>query len=103
LRNLVSNAIKFTPEDGYVTVGFEKKHDKIVIYVDDTGVGMAPELIEKINLNEFFTTHGTAEEKGTGLGLMLCKEFLTKNNSSLHISSQPGDGSRFSFELLRSE
>jgi two-component system sensor histidine kinase/response regulator len=103
LRNLVSNAIKFTPEDGYVTVGFEKKHDKIEIYVDDTGVGMAPELIEKINLNEFFTTHGTAEEKGTGLGLMLCKEFLTKNNSSLHISSQPGDGSRFSFELLRSE
>jgi two-component system, sensor histidine kinase and response regulator len=99
LRNLVSNAIKFTPQEGYVTVGMEERPDNIEIYVLDTGIGIQPDLISKIHSNEYFSTHGTADEKGTGLGLMLCREFLAKNESALEINSEPGDGSRFSFIL----
>jgi two-component system, sensor histidine kinase and response regulator len=99
LRNLLSNAIKFTPEEGYVTVGMEEHSGKAEIYVLDTGIGIQPDLITKIHSNEYFSTHGTADEKGTGLGLMLCREFLVKNESALEINSEPGDGSRFSFFL----
>jgi len=55
--------------------------------------------MEKINANDYYSTNGTAHEPGTGLGLMLCKEFLLKNNSQLIIKSEPGKGSRFSFVL----
>jgi signal transduction histidine kinase len=72
---------------------------KAEIYVLDTGIGIQPDLITKIHSNEYFSTHGTADEKGTGLGLMLCREFLVKNESALEINSEPGDGSRFSFFL----
>ena len=99
LRNLVSNALKFTPEEGYVTIGIEEYDNETEIYVLDTGVGISEEGVDKIHRNDFFSTEGTASEKGTGLGLMLCKEFLAKNNSSLLISSEPGNGSRFAFRL----
>lgn len=99
LRNLVSNAIKFTPEGGYVTIGTEEKNDTVEIYVLDTGIGISQDELEKINENKYFSTHGTAAEKGTGLGLMLCKEFLVKNESRLDITSEPGNGSKFSFQL----
>ncbi len=103
LRNLVSNAIKFTPEHGYVTLGIEEKNDNILVYVLDTGIGISAVDLEKINHENYFTTQGTAAEKGTGLGLMLCKEFLAKNNSRLEISSEPDNGSRFSFVLHKAE
>lgn len=103
LRNLVSNAIKFTPPEGYVTVGMEEHDQYTVIYVLDTGVGISKEALDKISSNDYFTTQGTASEKGTGLGLMLCKDFLEKNGSRLEISSEPGDGSRFSFQLRNVE
>ena len=67
----------------------------------DTGVGISEEGLDKIHHNNYFSTEGTAAEKGTGLGLMLCKEFLLKNDSSLQISSEPGNGSRISFRLPR--
>jgi two-component system, sensor histidine kinase and response regulator len=104
LRNLVSNAIKFTPENGCVQMGIEKNgSDAIEVFVKDSGIGLSPDNLDKISHNEYFTTRGTSSEKGTGLGLMLCKEFLTKNNGALRITSEEGVGSRFSFTLHKAE
>jgi two-component system sensor histidine kinase/response regulator len=101
LRNLLSNAIKFTPEEGEVTIGVEEQTSGIAIYVKDTGVGMTPEVLSNLFGNSFYTTRGTANESGTGLGLMLCKDFLTRNGSNLTVASEQGRGSTFSFILPR--
>jgi two-component system sensor histidine kinase/response regulator len=103
LRNLVSNAIKFTPEGGCVQIGIENDSDLIEVFVKDSGIGLSPSNLEKISHNEYFSTRGTSAEKGTGLGLMLCKEFLAKNHGTLHITSEEGIGSRFSFTLQKAE
>lgn len=99
LRNLVSNAIKFTPQNGMVSLGIQEQGSFVEVFVQDTGMGMTKEVLHKINEKSFFTTKGTAAESGTGLGLMLCREFLTKNNGRLFIESEPGKGSIFSFTL----
>jgi signal transduction histidine kinase len=99
VRNLVSNAIKFTASEGCIYIGAEQLHNQVEIFVKDSGIGIDPSHLQKIAHNEYFTTRGTCSEKGTGLGLMLCKEFLAKNNGTLLISSEPGVGSRFSFVL----
>jgi two-component system, sensor histidine kinase and response regulator len=99
VRNLVSNAIKFTGSEGCIHVGAEQLNGHVEIFVKDSGIGIDPVHLQKIAHNEYFTTRGTCSEKGTGLGLMLCKEFLSKNNGTLLISSEPGVGSRFSFVL----
>ena len=98
-RNLISNAIKFTPENGSIEIGVNQLSYFAEVYIQDTGLGISPEEIEKINENNFYTTKGTASESGTGLGLMLCKEFLSKNGGQMYIESQPGQGSIFSFTL----
>ncbi|NTS39623.1 HAMP domain-containing histidine kinase [Flavisolibacter sp. BT320] len=104
VRNLVANAIKFTPTGGSITIGIEEaKDEKINFYVEDTGVGISEEAIEKIGRQNFYTTTGTASETGTGLGLLLCTEFLVKNDSRLEIESIPGRGSRFSFCLPKAD
>ena len=99
LRNLLSNAIKFTPQQGRIEVGVNETQDCIEVYVQDSGTGISREALKKINENNFYTTKGTASESGTGLGLMLCKEFLAKNGGHMHIESEPGKGSTFSFTL----
>ena len=99
LRNLLSNAVKFTPAAGTVTVGVNKTTAGVEVFVLDTGRGISKEAMQKINRNDYYSTNGTAHEPGTGLGLMLCKEFLLKNNSRLVIDSEEGKGSRFSFVL----
>jgi len=99
LRNFLSNAIKFTPEKGRITLGVHEMPGCVEVFVTDTGKGISPEALQKINRNDFFSTNGTAHEPGTGLGLMLCREFLLKNGSHLHIESEPGKGSTFSFSL----
>ncbi|MBK8142905.1 MAG: hypothetical protein IPK57_19335 [Chitinophagaceae bacterium] len=99
LRNLLSNAIKFTPEKGTISIGVHEHPSFIEIYVKDSGMGMSHEALAKIRNNDYFTTKGTASESGTGLGLMLCKEFLVKNGGQLYIESQPGEGSTFSFSV----
>jgi two-component system sensor histidine kinase/response regulator len=100
LRNLLSNAIKYTPEEGCIQVGARRTGDAYVaIYVKDTGTGIPSEALEKIEQNNFYTTKGTAGEAGTGLGLMLCKEFVIKNGGTLQIESRPGKGSTFTFTL----
>jgi signal transduction histidine kinase len=103
LRNLLSNAIKFTPAQGYIEIGVNEVSSFVEIYVQDTGLGISKEAIQKINESAFYTTKGTASESGTGLGLMLCREFLQKNGGQMHIESEPGKGSIFSFTLPRAE
>ena len=99
LRNLLSNAIKFTPQGGCVYIGANDMEAFVEVYVQDTGTGMTKETIKKIQANNGFTTKGTASEAGTGLGLMLSREFLTRSGGQLHIESEPGKGSIFSFTL----
>ncbi len=99
LRNLLSNAIKFTPENGEIFLGANDSDSFVEVFVQDTGTGMNEEAMKKINSNSYFTTKGTANESGTGLGLMLCKEFLAKNGGRMFVESEPGKGSTFSFTL----
>lgn len=103
LRNLLSNAIKFTPDGGTITIGVSEITSFVEVYVQDSGTGISKEAMQKINENNFYTTKGTSSESGTGLGLMLCKEFLTKNNGQMFIESEPGVGSTFSFTLPKPE
>lgn len=99
LRNLLSNAIKFTPQGGSIYLGANDMESFVEVYVQDTGTGMSKETLKKIQQNTGFTSKGTASELGTGLGLMLSREFLTKGGGQLHIESEPGKGSTFSFTL----
>jgi two-component system sensor histidine kinase/response regulator len=99
LRNLLSNAIKYTPDNGSIEVGSHRTDTGIAIFVKDTGMGIPPDALQNIQGSNFFTTKGTAGEAGTGLGLMLCKEFVARNGGTLHIESLPGKGSTFTFVL----
>jgi two-component system sensor histidine kinase/response regulator len=99
LRNLLSNAIKFTPEKGHITICAGQSPFCTELYVQDSGKGISREEIKKINAGIFYTTRGTGNENGTGLGLMLCREFISKNDGCLMIESEPGRGSKFSCTL----
>ena len=95
LRNLVSNAIKFTPEQGKICIGAKQTKDNIELFVQDSGMGIPSENIAKLFGDEFYTTKGTSNESGTGLGLILCKDFLRKNGGDISVQSNIGKGSRF--------
>lgn len=95
LRNLISNAIKFTNKNGNIEVRSEIGQYFVKISVIDDGIGMMPEQIENIYNGK--TTDGTAAEKGTGLGLMLCRDFLIKNQGKMMVESEIDKGSVFSF------
>jgi two-component system, sensor histidine kinase and response regulator len=99
LRNLLSNAIKFTPHEGQVTVGSREMPSHVEVFVQDTGTGMTPETLQRIFANEYYSTKGTSNESGTGLGLMLCREFLDRNGGRINIESSVGNGSTFTFTL----
>ena len=99
MRNLLSNAIKFTPRGGTVSIITDATDNDAEIIIKDTGEGMEGAMLEKIRSNTYYSTQGTAGERGTGLGLMLCREFLIKNKGHLHIESTKGEGSIFSFTL----
>jgi two-component system, sensor histidine kinase and response regulator len=99
LRNLISNAIKFTPPGGSVSIGASERSSFTEVYVKDSGKGISNKEMQEIQSQNFYSTNGTAQEQGTGLGLVLCKEFLEKNGGKLHIESMPGKGSIFSFTL----
>ncbi len=100
LRNLISNAIKFTPKQGTIKLEAEKKGKSVYISVTDNGQGIAKEDIKKIlNPKEHFSQLGTEKEPGTGLGLILCQIFIKKNGGKLTIDSDPGKGSSFTFNL----
>ena len=103
-RNLISNAVKFTGENGMVSINSEEFEvdgiKKLKISVSDNGIGMQKDDIEKLfSLTENITTSGTHDEKGTGLGLVLCKEFVNKHNGEIWVDSKVGMGSTFYFTL----
>ncbi len=99
LRNFISNAIKFTNKVGLIEIRTEIKEHFISISIIDNGVGMRKDQIE--NIHKGFTTDGTANEKGTGIGLALCRDFLTKNNGWFSVKSEVGKGSTFTFTVPR--
>lgn len=99
-RNLISNALKFTPKGGKITLCNENKGHFQQISIQDTGVGITPEKLAKLFLpTQHFTTHGTAGEKGTGLGLLLCKDFIENNQGKIWVESTLNQGTTFYFTL----
>ena len=100
LRNLVSNAIKFTPENGFVNILVENNDSGSHFTVIDNGIGISPEHLERLFLiDNKLTSPGTNGELGTGLGLILCKEFIEKQGGEIWAYSTPGKGSEFHFKL----
>ncbi len=100
LRNLISNAIKFTPEGGKVTADATIINNRIKISISDTGIGMDAEMIQGLSSNKQLKSRtGTNTEKGFGIGLQLCKDFAEMNGGVFSVESEPGKGSTFSFTL----
>ncbi|MFY0698043.1 MAG: HAMP domain-containing histidine kinase [Balneola sp.] len=100
LRNLISNALKFTPHDGIIKISAEKNRDEAVVSISDSGVGIKSDLIPKIfKTDTYITTDGTDDEHGTGIGLSLCKEMIVRHNGKIWAESEPGKGSIFHFSL----
>jgi len=100
LRNLINNAIKFTPENGLIEISANRTEDRISICVKDSGIGISEE--ETRNLFQIDSTvkrKGTNNEDGSGLGLILCREFVRKNNGTIWVNSSPGNGSSFFFTV----
>lgn len=100
LHNLITNAIKFTNKGGYIKVCAEKFKNEVKISIADNGIGMSNEIKSKLFRSDiYFTTSGTDDEVGSGLGLLLCKEFTEKNGGQIWAESEPGVGSTFSFTI----
>jgi signal transduction histidine kinase len=100
LRNLVSNAIKFTPVEGKIDLTLKKENDVLTIVVSDTGVGISEDkLVILFNNNSGFTTRGTQEESGHGLGLMMCSEVVQKLDGKILVESTIGSGTTFTVSI----
>lgn len=100
LRNLINNAIKFTPENGTINLTVAQIENEVLINVYDSGVGLSEEDVQNLFLiDSKVKRKGTNNEDGSGLGLILCKEFVDKNNGRLWVESTPGKGSLFCFTI----
>jgi len=101
LRNLISNAIKFTPEKGIIEISAQKTTNNLVqITVKDSGIGLSKKQMSTLFLvGKNYSTNGTDGEKGSGLGLLLCKEFIEKHKGTIQVKSSPGNGCEFIFCL----
>lgn len=96
LRNLISNTIKFSFPESEIIISFKKMNGNIIISIKDTGVGIPKNRINKLfKIDENISTPGTQKEQGTGLGLILCKEFIDKHNGKIWVESSEGSGSNF--------
>jgi len=100
LRNLISNAIKFTYPGGKIIISAKQKKVGLLVTVSDNGVGIKKEAIEMLfRIDKSYSTSGTQNEMGTGLGLLLCKEFITKHGGKIGVKSEHGKGSTFYFTI----
>ncbi|NJK86274.1 MAG: hypothetical protein HC906_10180 [Bacteroidales bacterium] len=104
MRNLIANAIKFSHPESEIYINAQKEvnlgYEYIRISVIDKGIGISPEDLEKLfNPESHFSSYGTSNEKGSGLGLKICKEFIEINKGEISVESNPGEGSVFSFTL----
>jgi signal transduction histidine kinase len=99
-RNLIINAIKFSFPGGKIWITAEVLDNVCIIKVSDEGIGIQPEIQEKLfNANEVVSAPGTTGESGSGLGLVICREFLERNQGSIQVESEPGNGSTFVVRL----
>ncbi|MGD1007476.1 MAG: two-component regulator propeller domain-containing protein [Ignavibacteriaceae bacterium] len=100
LRNFIANSIKFTNKGGRINISAKEEKGFVVISVSDTGMGMNPDKINRLfQIGQDISTLGTENEKGSGLGLILCKEFIELNKSKISVKSKLGEGTEFSFTL----
>lgn len=100
MLNLISNAIKFTNNGGEINIEATKNPENIIISVSDNGVGIPKDTLSKLfDISEVITTSGTAKETGTGLGLLLCKDFIESHSGKIWVESEVGKGSYFKFTL----
>ncbi len=100
IRNLLSNAIKFSFPGGVILIASELTGNKLTVKVKDSGVGIESKFKNRIfKLDSTFSTPGTKNETGTGLGLLLCHDIIIKHNGKISFSSQPGKGSEFVFSI----
>jgi Signal transduction histidine kinase len=96
LRNMISNAIKFTPVGGKITIDAKNLDDRVEIRVSDTGVGISSDKVNRLfKIEESFTTVGTNEETGTGLGLVLCNDFVKQHRGNIVVESKVNAGTTF--------
>lgn len=104
MRNLINNAIKYTGENGQITISANEINNEVIICIKDTGIGMDDETAKMLFIKDInrIRKEGTKGEKGTGLGLILCKEFVEKHGGKIWVESEPGKGSSFKFTLPRS-
>lgn len=101
-RNLLSNAIKYTPQNGSINIKVTEQEDVYLITISDTGVGITPSNQAKLfRIDTNYSTRGTMNEEGTGLGLILCMEFIEKHGGKIWVESEPDKGSRFNFTIPR--
>ena len=99
-RNLISNAIKFTSNNGQIIIKAIVNKTQVEITIEDTGIGIPKDILPRLfQIETTLTTKGTAHEQGTGLGLILCKEFIEKHNGRIWVESIEGIGSQFKFTL----
>ena len=100
VRNLISNAVKFSNSGGQISINYSEEDKKHKIFIKDNGIGMDEATVEKIfDTSEKIQRTGTNNEVGTGLGLILCKEFVEKNGGKIQVESTPGKGSTFCISL----
>lgn len=100
IRNLLTNAVKFTKDNGHISIFDLVENGIYKLSVKDTGIGIEKSKIEKLfRIDAQVSTHGTNNERGTGLGLILCKEFIEKHNGAIRVESIPNSGSTFTIEL----
>jgi signal transduction histidine kinase len=100
LRNVVMNAVKFTAPKGAIEISVSKTGNQACVMVEDNGIGISPDNLKRLfKVNESVKTYGTNQESGTGLGLILCKEFIEKNGGTISITSEVGSGTTVTFTI----
>jgi len=99
IRNLLVNAVKFTSDGGTIDISVRVKNEFTTFFVADSGVGIDPEKQKTLFTMSVESTRGTANEKGTGLGLLICKDFVSNNGGEIWVESEPEKGSRFAFTI----